>query len=145
MVSEWNKKHVFDIVGTMQNSIFKEHRTIRMKLLTSFRFGLSHWKEHKFKHNLKDSMDSLACVAAVYVSSLSLISYSVAQIISLKGRHFLIKYAQSKKRLLKSISQIKGMFISALNVYGFLFICCCRCCCCCWFCCYFLFLLLHLC
>ena len=53
------KKQILNFIRTRQNSTFKLHNPIGIKLLTRLRVGLSHLKEHKFKHNFRDSIGPL--------------------------------------------------------------------------------------
>ena len=41
------------------NSIFACHNRIGVKLLTKVRLGLSHLREHKFKHSFQDTLNPL--------------------------------------------------------------------------------------
>ena len=74
VISEWNKFHwkiqdsdtlesfkkqILNIIRPGQNSTFKLHNPLGTKLLTRLRVGLSHLKEHKFKHDFQDSIDPL--------------------------------------------------------------------------------------
>ena len=69
MIVEWNKLDVtvgnaksflifknllLKIGRPIQNSIFKIHDPLGIKLLTRLRLGLSHLNEHRFRHNFQD-------------------------------------------------------------------------------------------
>ena len=70
MVIEWNKfnlitcnseslnifkKTLLKFIRPSGNSVFNSHSPIRLKLLTKLRLGLSHLREHKFKHGFQSS------------------------------------------------------------------------------------------
>ena len=44
---------------TFPNSIFNIHNPYRIKLLTRLRFGLSHLRDHKFRHCFQDTLNPL--------------------------------------------------------------------------------------
>ena len=69
MIVKWNKfdvtvrnaksllifKNLLLKIGRpIQNSIFKIHDPLGIKLLTRLRLGLSHLNEHRFRHNFQD-------------------------------------------------------------------------------------------
>ena len=73
-ITEWNKldclvknadsfhvfkKHILDFIRPLPNSIFNIHNPLGIKYLTTLRIGFSHLKEHKFRHNFQDSVDSM--------------------------------------------------------------------------------------
>ena len=43
----------------MPNSIYNIHNLLGVKYLTRLRIGFSHLKQHKFKHNVQDSVDPM--------------------------------------------------------------------------------------
>ena len=72
MIVEWNKHDVtvtnaklfmifknllLKIGRPIQNSIFKIHDPLGIKLLTRLRGGLSHLNEHQFRHNIQDCLN----------------------------------------------------------------------------------------
>ena len=72
MIVEWNKLDVtvrnansflifknllLKIDRPIQNSIFKIHDPLGIKLLTRLRVGLSHLSEHRFRHNIQDCLN----------------------------------------------------------------------------------------
>ena len=54
------KKRFLEFFKVTPNSVFGIHNPIGLKHLTRLRSGLSHLREHKFKHNFKDT-PSLLC------------------------------------------------------------------------------------
>ena len=44
------KKRLLKFIPPSGNSVFRCHKPKGIKLLTRLRFGLSHLREHKFKH-----------------------------------------------------------------------------------------------
>ena len=48
------KNLLLKIGRPIQNSIFKIHDPLGIKLLTRLRLGLSHLNEHRFRHNFQD-------------------------------------------------------------------------------------------
>ena len=82
-ISEWNKldleirnsasleilkKKLLNFIRPNSNSVFNINNPLGLKLLTRFRTGFSHLKEHKFKHNFQDSVDPL-CSCGNYLES----------------------------------------------------------------------------
>ena len=53
------KKHLLEFIRPKPNSIFDINNPIGIKYLTRLRLGLSHLKEHKFRHCFQDSVDPL--------------------------------------------------------------------------------------
>ena len=83
MIVEWNKHDVtvtnaklfmifknllLKIGRPIQNSIFKIHDPLGIKLLTRLRLGLIHLNEHRFRHNLQDCLNPL-CSCSLEVES----------------------------------------------------------------------------
>ena len=50
--------------------IYNVHNPVGLKLLTSFRLGLSHLSQHKFNHNFQDYLNPL-CSCSLEVESVS--------------------------------------------------------------------------
>ena len=82
-IVEWNKLDVtvrnaksflifknllLKIGRPIQNSIFKIHDPLGIKLLTRLRVGLSHLNEHRFRHNFQDCLNPL-CSCSLEVES----------------------------------------------------------------------------
>ena len=70
VISKWNKldleisleifkKHLLNFIRPNSNNAFNINSLLGLKLLTRLRIGFSHLKQHKFKHNLQDSVDPL--------------------------------------------------------------------------------------
>ena len=53
------KKKLLEFIRPSGNSVFKCHNPKRIKLLTRLRLGLSHLREHKFKHGFLDSLNPI--------------------------------------------------------------------------------------
>ena len=52
-------KNILHFIRPAHNSIYNCHNPIGVKLITRLRLGLSHLREHKFKHNFQDSINPL--------------------------------------------------------------------------------------
>ena len=74
IVTEWNnldksirnsesfsifKKNILKFIRPSPNSIFNCHNPKGVKLLTRLRLGLSHLRDHKFKHSFQDSLNPI--------------------------------------------------------------------------------------
>ena len=80
-VSEWNKlgpelrnslsiskfkKGLLPFIRPKDNSVYKVHDPIGIKLLTRLRLNFSHLREHKFRHNFLDTLNPLcSCGLAI--------------------------------------------------------------------------------
>ena len=53
------KKHILQFIRSSSNSVYKSHNRKGINLMNRFRLGLSHLREHKFKHSFQDSIDPL--------------------------------------------------------------------------------------
>ena len=53
------KSKILKFIRPTANSIFGCHNPIGVKLLTRLRLGLSHLREHKFKHSFQDTLNPL--------------------------------------------------------------------------------------
>ena len=83
VLNEWNKleskiresqsfqsfrKSLLSLIRPSPNSCFGVHNPHGLKLLTRLRLGLSHLREHKFKHNFQDTLNPL-CSCSLEVES----------------------------------------------------------------------------
>ena len=74
VISKWNKLHLeicssasleifkknlLNFIRPNSSNVFNINNLLGLKLLTRLRIGFSHSKEHKFKHNFQDSVNSL--------------------------------------------------------------------------------------
>ena len=74
IVTEWNnldksirnsesfsifKKNILQFIQPSPNSIFNCHNPKGVKLLTRLRLGVSHLRDHKFKHSFQDSLNPI--------------------------------------------------------------------------------------
>ena len=50
------KKNILKFIRTSPNSIFNCHNPKGVKLLTKLRLGLSHLRDHQFKHSFQDKI-----------------------------------------------------------------------------------------
>ena len=62
------RKHLLSFIRHETNNIFNVHNAKGVKLLTRLRVGVSHLKEHKFRHNFEDTINSL-CSCGNFVES----------------------------------------------------------------------------
>ena len=53
------KKNILKFIRPSPNSIFNCHNPKGVKLLTRLRLGLSHLRDHKFKHSFQDSLNPI--------------------------------------------------------------------------------------
>ena len=53
------KESIFKFIRPSSNSIFNCHSPKGIKLITSLRLGLSHLREHKFRHNFQDALNPI--------------------------------------------------------------------------------------
>ena len=73
-ISEWNKldpnlrnsesfltfkKNILQFIRPTANSVYNYHNPKGIKLINRLRLGLSHLREHKFKHNFQESLNPL--------------------------------------------------------------------------------------
>ena len=81
-------------IGTpIQNSIFKIHDPLGIKLLTILRLGLSHLNEHRLRHNFQDCLNPLCSFSLEVESNIHFF---------LHCQHFI----QSCQTLLDSVNKI---------------------------------------
>ena len=52
------KKNLLKFIRPLPNSVFNSHNCKGIKLVTRLRLGLSHLREHKFKHSFQDTLNS---------------------------------------------------------------------------------------
>ena len=64
------KNTILKYIRPSPNSVFKCHNPQGIKFLTRLRLGLSHLREHKFKHSLQDSLNPL-CKCDIEIESTS--------------------------------------------------------------------------
>ena len=84
------KKQILKFMRPSPSSTFNMHNPHGIKLLTRLRVGLSHLREHKFRHNFQDSLD-LFCNCAVGILKQLFTSFATAQITQIKEKLFLKK------------------------------------------------------
>ena len=53
------KKNILKFVCSSENRVDNCHKAKEIKLLTRFRVGLSHFREHKFKNNFQDTLNPI--------------------------------------------------------------------------------------
>ena len=56
------KNAILKFIRPSPNSVFECHNSQGMKFLTRLRLGLSHLREHKFKHSFQDSLNYVSSV-----------------------------------------------------------------------------------
>ena len=64
------KKYLLKFIKTIPNRIFSVANIYGIKLLTRLRVGLSHLREHKFRHNFQDTINPL-CSCSLETESIS--------------------------------------------------------------------------
>ena len=55
------KKSILQFIRPTPNRTFSCHNPVGTKLITRLRLGLSHLREHKFKHNFPDCLNPICC------------------------------------------------------------------------------------
>ena len=55
------KKSILQIIRPAPNRTFNCHNPFGIKLITRLRLGLSHLRDHKFKHNFLDCLNPICC------------------------------------------------------------------------------------
>ena len=55
------KKNILQFIRLTPNRTFNCHNPIGIKLITRLRLGLSHLRDHKFKHNFLDCLNPICC------------------------------------------------------------------------------------
>ena len=55
------KKSILQFIRPTPNRTFNCHNFIGIKLITRLRLGLSHLRDHKFKHNFLDCLNPISC------------------------------------------------------------------------------------
>ena len=87
------KKQILKFIRPSPNSTFNVHNPHGIKLLTRLRVGLSHLREHKFRHNFQDSLDPF-CNCGRHIETTI---------------HFFLhsNYSNQRKTLFEKISNIK--------------------------------------
>ena len=64
------KKSLLNFIRTIPNSVFGVDDIYGIKLLTRLRVGLSHLREHKFRHNFQDAINPLcSCSLEIELTS----------------------------------------------------------------------------
>ena len=71
------KKTLLNFIRPSGSTVFNHHNPIGVTLLTRLRLGLSHLREHKFKHSFQDSLNPIcSCGNDIETSNLFLSSLS---------------------------------------------------------------------
>ena len=55
------KKNILQFIQPIPNRTFNCHNPTGIKLITRLRLGLSHLRDHKFKHNFLDCLNPICC------------------------------------------------------------------------------------
>ena len=55
------KESILQFIRPTPNRTFNCHNPIGIKLITRLRLGLSHLRDHKFKHNFLDCLNPICC------------------------------------------------------------------------------------
>ena len=63
-------KSILNFIRPSESKVYNINDTIGIKLITRLRLGFSHSREHKIKHNLRDTLNPLcSCSIEVYSTS----------------------------------------------------------------------------
>ena len=96
-----NVKHdFFKNIKSSPNSTFNCHNPKGVKLLSRLRLGLSHLREHKFKHSFQDSLNPFCSCGKVEVETSS---------------HYLLYCSNYSEERLALLNAIKNIGISILQ------------------------------
>ena len=55
---------LFKLIKLLENSVYNIHDTLCIKLITRLRLSFNHLREHKFRHNFRDTLN-LLCVCSL--------------------------------------------------------------------------------
>ena len=80
------KKSILQFIRPTPNRTFNFHSHIGIKLVTRLRLGLSHLRDHKFKHNFLDCLNPICCCAKTL--KLLFITSFIAQFFQMKDQLF---------------------------------------------------------
>ena len=69
------------------NSIYNVHNPLGIKYLTRLRIGISHLKEHKFRHSFQDSIDPMCSCGSGIEKTINF--FSIVQISIINDKPFL--------------------------------------------------------
>ena len=118
-IIEWNKldhnirnssssnifrKSILKFIRPSANSLFNCHNPKGIKFITRLRLGLSHLREHKFKHSFQDSLNSF-CSCGLNIESTA---------------HFLLHcptYIIEKRTLLSTLVNIDSNLLDLLVLW----------------------------
>ena len=100
------KKNILSLIRSKANSAFICNSSKVLRFVTRFRLGLSHLRDHKFKHSFQDSLNSL-CSCSLDVE-LTIHNYLHCPLFTIKGH-----------TLLNTISQIDHKFLDSNTVSSF--------------------------
>ena len=62
------KTNIFQFIRPSPNSVYNCHNPKGLKFITRLRLGLSHLREHKFKHSFQDTIN-LLCSSGLDIES----------------------------------------------------------------------------
>ena len=79
------KKMLLKFIRPSGSSVFTCHNLRGVKLLTKSRLGLSHFREHKFKHSFQDTLNPI-CSCGNDIETSELISCFTVLIIPMKDQ-----------------------------------------------------------
>ena len=104
--------NLLEIGRPFPNSVFKIHDPLGIKFLIRLRLGLSHLKEHKFRHNFQDCLNPL-CSCSLEVES---------TIHFFLDSHYLNQYCQtlldSVEMIANDISNVRDDTLVNFLLYG---------------------------
>ena len=95
----WKEKKILNFIGPRSNDVFNVSHQKAQIFLTHLCFGLSHLKEHKFKHSILDTL--ILFVFAILISKHGITFFSAAQDLLTKDKTFSLK--------------LKGLFLKFLE------------------------------
>ena len=95
------KKRILSFIRSSSNSTFNCHKSTGIKLLSRLRLGLSHLREHKFKHSFQDSLNPFCSCGKGEVETSS---------------HYLLRCSSCSEERLALLNIIKNIDMSTLQL-----------------------------
>ena len=114
-IIEWNKldsniccspsyklfrKRILEFIRPQPNSIFNVPNSLGLTYLTRLRVGLSHWHEHKFRHNFRDSLNPICNCSSAIEST----------------KHYLLQRLNSKNEKQTLLQNVRNVNLNLLSI-----------------------------
>ena len=114
-IIEWNKldsniccspsyklfrKQILKFIRPQPNSIFNVPNSLGLTYLTRLRVGLSHLREHKFRHNFRDSLNPICNCGSAIEST----------------KHYLLQRLNSKNEKQTLLQNVRNVNLNLLSI-----------------------------